>query len=94
MAVLITAEISKERAPDYSSATYDGVLNLVKDPLKQAPGLVAHVAHQTDEGWRIVEIWQSKAESDRFFAQHVAPHLPAGVHPKRRVQELHSLVTP
>lgn len=44
-------------------------------------------------GWRIIEVWKSKAEANQFFAKNVAPYLPTGIHPKRSVQELHSLLT-
>ena len=61
--------------------------------LRQAPGFIMHTAHAVEEGgFRIVEVWRSKEESDRFFAQHIAPNLPPGVRPKRRTEELSSLL--
>ena len=47
-----------------------------------------------DGSWQVVEVWQSKAEANAFYARQVVPHLPIGVHPKRQVHEAHSLVTP
>ena len=49
-----------------------------------------NVKGQTQEG----EVWQSKLESDQWFAKYVVPNLPPGIHPKRSYQELHSIVTP
>jgi hypothetical protein len=41
----------------------------------------------------VAEIWKTKADADAFFAKYVVPNLPAGIHPKRTYQELHSFVT-
>jgi hypothetical protein len=51
-----------------------------------------HSAHPTDDGWRVVEVWESREDAGRFFAQHVAPNLPKGIHPKARFEPLHTLV--
>ncbi len=61
--------------------------------IKRAEGFLLHTAHPVEGGWRVVEIWNSKAEANEFFARHVAPNLTPGIHPKRSVQELHSLLT-
>jgi len=62
------------------------------ESLRAAPGFVLHTAHPTEEGWRVFEIWESAEEANRWFAQAVAPNLPPGVFPKRKVESLHSLV--
>ena len=87
MAVLMTAEVSGQ-----TQQGYDGMLGALERFLRQAPGFVLHTAHPVEGGWRVIEGWESKADSDRFYAQHVAPNLPPGIRPKRSVQELHSLV--
>jgi hypothetical protein len=60
--------------------------------MKSAPGFIMHAGHATSDGWRIVEIWETKEDSDRFYAKNVAPNLPPAIHPKRSVQELHGLL--
>jgi hypothetical protein len=89
MAVLVTAEVQGQ-----TQQGYDGMFAALADPLKQAPGFVLHTAYAVEGGWRIVEVWKSKAEANQYFAKYVAPNLPPGIHPKRSVQELHSLLTP
>lgn len=89
MSVLITAEVHGQTAQGY-----DGMLAVLATALKQAPGLVLHSSHATEEGWRVIEVWESKAQSDKFFATYVAPNLPPGIRPKRSVQPLHSVVSP
>jgi quinol monooxygenase YgiN len=88
MAILMTAEVAGQ-----TEAGYRGMLDALERELKQAPGFVMHTAHPIDGGWRVIEVWQSKAASDAFYAQHVAPKLPPGIRPKRSTQELASLAT-
>jgi hypothetical protein len=87
MAVLVTAEVPGQTEPGY-----DGMLVALEGALKQAPGFILHTAHPVEGGWRVVEVWNTKAQANEWYAKHVAPNLPPGVHPKRTVQELHSLV--
>lgn len=87
MAVLITVEVKGQ-----TQQGYDGMLGVLADIIKKAPGFVLHTAHPVEGGWRVIEVWESKADADQFFAKHVAPNLPPGIRPKRSLQELHSLV--
>lgn len=89
MSVLVTAEVRGQTAQGY-----DGMLSTLAVALKQASGLVLHSSHATVDGWRVIEVWESKAQSDKFFATFVVPHLPPGIRPKRSVQPLHNVVLP
>jgi quinol monooxygenase YgiN len=89
MAVLITAEVKGQ-----TQQGYDGMLNVLAEPVRKAPGFVMHAAHPVEGGWRVIEVWESEDDANNFFAKAVAPNLPPGIRPKRSVQELHSLVTP
>jgi hypothetical protein len=88
MAVIMTADVAGQ-----TQQGYDGILAALGERLTAAEGFIAHASHAIEGGWRVVEIWESKADSDRFFAREVAPNVPAGVHPKRVTHELHSLVS-
>ena len=88
MPVMIISEVSGQ-----SPQGYDAMLALLGEALKQASGFIMHASHPAGDGWRIVEMWHSREEATRFFAAHVAPHLPDGVRPKLSFQPLHSLVT-
>jgi hypothetical protein len=89
MPVMMISEVSGQ-----SPQGYDGMLALVGDALRRAPGFIVHVAHPAPDGWRIVEVWNSKEDAARFFAAHIAPNLPDGVRPKLSFQPLHSLLKP
>ena len=87
MPVMVTADVLGQTAQGY-----DGMLTHLSVPLQQAPGFVLHTSHPIEGGWRVIEIWQSKQDANQFFAQHVHPHLPPGIRPKRAFQDLHSVV--
>lgn len=89
MAVLIIGEVKGQ-----TQEGYDGMIATLGDALKQAPGLILHSGHVTEDGWRVIEVWQSKAEANQWFAEYVAPNLPPGIRPKRTFQELHVVITP
>jgi len=89
MAVLIIAEVKGQ-----TQIGYDGMLQVLEAPLKSAPGFIMHTAHPVEGGWRILEVWASEDDANRFFARAVAPNLPPGIRPKRSVQELHIVVRP
>jgi len=88
MAVIVVADVHGQ-----TEAGYDGMLKVLADVARQTEGFVLHSAYCVDGNWRVVEVWRSKADADRFFAKHVAPNLPPGVRPKRSVYEAHSLLT-
>jgi hypothetical protein len=50
------------------------------------PGFVLHAAGPTAAGWYILEVWESKADHERFVREHVAPAMPPGG-PRPSVQE-------
>jgi hypothetical protein len=88
MAVIVMVD-----AHGQTEAGYDGMLSVLADVARRAPGFVLHSAYKADGNWRVLEVWESKTQADQFFARHVAPNLPPGVRPKRTVFETHSLLT-
>jgi len=87
MAVLMTAEVAGQTQQGYES-----MLQVLAESIKVAPGFILHTAHPVEGGWRVIELWETREAANQFFAKHVAPNLPAGIRPKRTMQELHSLV--
>ena len=51
----------------------------------RADGLLLHVGRATDDGFEVLEIWESKDKCDRFFAEIVRPAMDAvsGAHAPR-----------
>ena len=47
------------------------------------PGFIARFAGQTPKGLRVISVWESKADSDRFFAEQLRPLLVEMLGPDR-----------
>jgi quinol monooxygenase YgiN len=89
MPVLVSADIKGQ-----TKEGYEGILAALKGYIIKAPGFVLHTSHETPDGWRVIEVWNSKREADEWYSRHVAPNLPPGINPKRSYQELRSFVSP
>jgi len=87
MAIIMISDLEGQTAE-----SYERVLELVQPHYPEASGFLMHSGYPTDTGWRVVELWESREEAGRFFAQHVAPNLPKGIHPKAKFEPLHTLV--
>jgi hypothetical protein len=44
-------------------------------------------------GWRVVEVWESEAEAQKWFEANVEPNLSPGIKPNRSYHELHTAFT-
>jgi hypothetical protein len=87
MAVLMIGE-----AEGLTAENYLGMFRSLEQAMNDAPGFIMHAGHALeDNAFRVLEIWRSKEESDRFFATNVAPNLPPNVRPKRRTVDLSAL---
>ncbi len=74
---------------------YAEVMGAMRPVFEQAPGLVMHLGHERADGrLQVLEVWETKEASDRFFVAHVRPNLPSGVHPKRQTMDIVELVLP
>ena len=89
MSVLITTEVQGQ-----TQQGYDGLLGVLGPQIRRSPGFVLHTSFAVEGGWRVLEVWDTKAQANHFFARNVVPHLPPGIHPKRSVQDLHVLLAP
>ena len=63
------------------------------EPMRKAKGFISHLAGPDGDSWRVIEVWESKEDATRWFAEAVHPNLPPGVKPKRAFYEVHALVT-
>jgi hypothetical protein len=68
MAVVTTLDIAGPTAKDYSS-----ILDWIGVEKRPAGGICQHIAHATDNGYRIVEIWDDKAGLELFLKDTLFP---------------------
>jgi hypothetical protein len=70
---------------------YERVAATLTDP--PPPGLLLHLAGPTDEGFRVIDIWDSEEAFDRFRSQRLQPAIAAlggPARPEPTVRELHA----
>lgn len=87
MAVLVTTDVEGQ-----TQIGYDSMLEKIKPGLTIAKGLISHASYRISGAWRVVEVWESKEEANKFFAEQVATTLRPGRRASRTFQELHTCV--
>ena len=61
--------------PGVSQAQYEQVKNQVAPGNKAPPGMLYHAGGPTENGWCVVEVWESQEALDRFFQQKLGAAL-------------------
>jgi hypothetical protein len=96
------AVLIKQELEGVTQATYDAVqgrLNAEADP---PAGLIVHTSGPVDGGWRIVDVWESAEDFQRFAAERIRPAVMAfaeeagiePVEPQLTVRELYDVISP
>ena len=77
MPVLMIAE-----QPNLDEGTYASMLEQLMPLLRSANGFMSHAGGPSPSGGiRIIEMWASKADSQKFFSENLKPNLPPAVVP-------------
>jgi quinol monooxygenase YgiN len=88
MAVLMTAQI-----PGATKEMMDGLQHLL-EPIRSAKGFIVHANGPVPGGWRVVEVWDSRADFEAWFEANVKPAFPeGGPVPSMAFDELDNVVT-
>jgi heme-degrading monooxygenase HmoA len=89
MAVLMIADVEHLTEDMYASMV-DQMMPL----LRAAQGFIAHAAGPGPDGsWRIVELWESDEDGQKWFDTTVKPTLPPSIVPNRNYYPLHTAFT-
>jgi hypothetical protein len=89
MPVLLIAE-----QPNLDKGTYTSMLEHLMPLLRSAKGFMSHAGGPSPVGGtRIMEIWESEADSRKFFEDNLKPNLPVGVVPDLKYHELSAAFT-
>jgi len=84
--VLLIAE-----QPNLDEGTYASILEQLIPLLRSAKGFMSHAGGPSPSGGiRIIEIWESEADQQKFFSENLKPNLPPGLVPEMRYFELHA----
>jgi hypothetical protein len=89
MPVLMIAE-----QPNLDEGTYASMLEQFIPLLRSANGFMSHAGGPSPSGgMRIIEVWESEADSQEFFSAKLKPNLPPGLVPVRTYYELRAAFT-
>ena len=82
-------------APGHTQAQYDEVRRRVAPDNRLRPGLLSHAAGTSEDGFCVVEVWESREALDRFFEQTLSgPLREAGLNVRPRFLELVNTMQP
>ena len=73
--------------PGVTQDQYDAMHAQLAPLGAEAEGFVAHIAGPTQGGWYVMEVWESKADWERFIQNKVVPLMPPGAPTPRVVEE-------
>jgi heme-degrading monooxygenase HmoA len=80
--------------PNLDEGTYASMLEQLMPVLRSAKGFMSHTGGPSPPGGtRIIEVWESEADSQNFFNQNLKPNLPLGLVPESAYYELHAAFT-
>jgi hypothetical protein len=89
MAILAIVEIPADRGGAAADAQQWAARN--ERELPAAPGFVVHADGPTETGWRLVQVWESEEDLQRFFDEHVKPYLPPNAPSPADAQRIYQL---
>jgi quinol monooxygenase YgiN len=76
-----------------SQAQYDQARKQVLPDNAPAPGMLYHAGGPTDNGWCVIEVWESRDALDRFFQEKLSQALQqAGINVQPRFFEVVNIV--
>jgi hypothetical protein len=75
MPVLMIAEV-----PNLTEEIYAGLISELTPLMRAYDGFISHAGGpRWAGGWRVVEIWESEADGQKWYDEVVKPNLPPGV---------------
>jgi hypothetical protein len=89
MPVLMIGEV-----PNLTEEIYAGMVGQLMPLMRAHKGFVSHAGGPNpDGGWRVVEVWESEEDGEKWFDENVKPNLPPDIVPNRRYFPLHTAFT-
>lgn len=85
------AILAKMIANGMDEESYDRLSGYLLKLLKNQPGFIMHMAYPGSAGFYVEEVWQSRAQFERWFREQIKPNAPEF---QQEVIELHQMVQP
>jgi hypothetical protein len=80
--------------PNLDDKAYASMLEQLTPVLRSAKGFMSHAGGPSPAGGtRMIEIWESEADSQNFFNENLKPILPPGAVPNSTYYVLHAAFT-
>jgi hypothetical protein len=89
MPVLMIGEV-----PSLNEEIYSGLIGQMEPHMRAAKGFISHAGGPSPAGgWRVVEVWETEDDGNRWFNEGVKPNLPPDVVPDRTFHPIHTAIT-
>jgi hypothetical protein len=86
MPVLMIGEV-----PNLTEEVYGGMVAQLMPVMRTAKGFISHAGGPNPGGgWRVIEVWESEADGQKWFDDNVKANLPPDVVPNRTFYPLHT----
>jgi hypothetical protein len=80
--------------PGLTEEVYAGMVGGLMPAMQASQGFISHAGGPSPSGgWRVVEVWESQEDSDKWFELGVKPNLPPGIDPDRKHYPIHTAFT-
>ena len=90
MAVLVISEfpgVTRAEAEQWAQGP-------IASGLRRQPGLMLQADGPMDRGWRVISVWDSQTDFQRFYDTTIKPNLLPGAPSRDVVSELRGVVLP
>ncbi len=89
MPVLMIGEV-----PNLTEEIYAGMIGQMTPLMRAAAGFISHAGGPSPSGgWRVVEMWESEEDGQKWFDDNVKPNLPPEIVPDRQYYPLHTAIS-
>jgi quinol monooxygenase YgiN len=80
--------------PGVTREAYDAMIPQVEERLRAEPSFIAHLRAPAADGWRVIEVWESRAAADAWLRERIAPMMAAAgrAAPDVQVQPVHYVI--
>ena len=86
MPVLMIGEV-----PNLTEEIYAGMVGQMEPLMRASTGFISHSGGPSPTGgWRVVEMWDSEEDAQKWFDENVKPNLPPDIVPNRQYFPLHT----